>query len=305
MFENDEHYHVHHGDCIPAMASMPTGCVDLVITSVPFPALYAYTDSEADIGNSDDLKSETKFHMSCFYRQLGRILKPGRAALIHVMQIPRMKRAGGDGLFDFRGFNIRLGERAGLVYQYDWLIRKNPQSQALRTRSRELQFAGLEKDRARSRGALGDYLIKFLVPGENKTPVQSTGEASRNDWIAWAEACWTDIRETDTLNVREGKGENDTKHICPLQLAVIRRGVLLYTNPGEIVFDPFSGIASVGSVAVSNGRKYLGCELKDEYYAAGNGNLARALRKLKSTEQEMLFSYDDLQGPVSKGGQAA
>ena len=189
-----------------------------------------------------------------------------------------MRRSGGVGLFDFRGFNIRLGERAGLIFEYDWSVRKNPQSQAIRTKSRQLQFAGLESDRAASRGALPDYLLKFRVAGDNAIPIDNDGEVSRNDWIEWAEGCWTGIRETDTLNVAEGRGEEDTKHICPLQLGVIERLVKPFSKPGEIVFSPFAGIGSELYCAVKLGRRGYGCELKDEYYAAAMKNLERAER---------------------------
>lgn len=277
LLPEDKQWHVHLGDCIPAMASMPSACVDFTVFSPPFPALYAYTSESADIGNSEDLRGEAKFHLSCFYRQLARILKPGRVAIVHIMQIPRMKRSGGVGLFDFRGFNIRLAERAGLVFEYDWAIRKNPQSQAIRTKSRELQFSGLESDRAKSRGALADYLLKFRAPGENAVAVDSINEVSRNQWIDWAECCWMDIRETDTLNVREGRAAEDTKHICPLQLSVIDRCVRLYSNPNELVFTPFAGIGSELYVSLRRGRRAYGTELKPEYHAAAIRNCERAV----------------------------
>lgn len=284
----DLHY-VHHGDCITHMAEMPSACVDFSVFSPPFPSLYAYTGSAADIGNSENLRTDAKLHLSFFYRQLARIVKPGRAIVVHVMQIPRMKRSGEVGLCDFRGLNIRLGERSGLVYEYDWLVRKNPQAQAIRTKSRELQFSGLESDRAKQRGTLGDYLIKFRAPGDNATPIDSENQVSRNNWIDWAECCWTDIKETDTLNVAEGRGENDTKHICPLQLGVIERCVRLYSNPGELVFSPFTGIGSEGYVAVKLGRRFYGCELKDEYIAAARKNLDRAAKECETMTQEALF----------------
>jgi hypothetical protein len=258
------------------------------VFSPPFPSLYAYTDKAEDIGNSEDLNGEAKIHLSYFYRGLARVLKPGRATVVHIAQIPRMKRAGGQGLCDFRGLNVRLGERAGLIFEYDWLVRKNPQSQAIRSHSLELQFAGLERDRARSRGALGDYLLKFCAPGENKVPINTAGQVSRNQWIEWAEACWWNIKETETLNVAEGRGENDTKHICPLQLPVIDRLVRLFTNPGEIVFSPFAGIGSEGYVAVKLGRRFYGCEIKDEYVAAMGKNLGRA-KGLCDDSQRTLF----------------
>jgi hypothetical protein len=117
-------YTLHLGDCIEHMSTMPAASIDLSVFSPPFPAMYAYTSSERDIGNSEDFKGDAKLHLSFFYRQLARIVKPGRVVVVHCMQIPRMKRSGEVGLHDFRGLNIRIGERAGLIYEYDWLVRE-------------------------------------------------------------------------------------------------------------------------------------------------------------------------------------
>ena len=295
---------IDQGDCIEIMAGMPSACVDMLVTSIPFPSLYAYTGDEADIGNSEDLSGEAPVHLSFFYKQVRRVVKPGRAVLIHVMDIPRLKRSGGEGLYDFGGLNARLGERAGLVFAYGWAVRKNPQAQAIRTKSRELQFAGLESDRARSRGALPDRLLKFVVPGDNAVPVVSKGEVSRNDWIEWAEHCWADIRETDTLNVREARDEEDTKHICPLQLGLIERCIRLFSNPGEVVFDPFMGIGSVAFVALGgrspatgNGlarqRRAMGCELKPTYHRQAVKNAEKARRQFAESQRTL---FDNVEG---------
>lgn len=287
-------WQIYHGDCITHMAEdMEPQSVDMAVFSPPFPSLYAYTSDEADLGNTDTVGPEAKLHLGFFYRALARVLKPGRVAMVHVCQIPRMKRTGQVGLCDFRGINIRLGERAGLVYEYDWCVRKNPQAQAIRTRSRELQFAGLESDRAKQRGAIADYLIKFRAPGDNAIPVVSKGDVSRNQWIDWAESAWLDIKETNTLNVRGTKGENDTKHICPLQLDVIDRLVRLYSNPGELVFSPFTGIGSEGFVALTLRRRFYGCELKDEYVATAKKNLELAKSKTKLKNKSSLFRYEE------------
>jgi hypothetical protein len=278
LLSDSQRWELFQGDCIPhMMETMPAASVDLSVFSPPFPSLYAYTSEACDIGNSEDLRHEAKLHLGYFYAGLARVLKPGRVAVVHVMQIPRLKRSGEVGLHDFRGLNIRLGERAGLVYEYDWIVRKNPQAQAIRTKSRELQFSGLESDRAKSRGTRGDYLIKFRAPGENAVPVTSDGDVSRNDWIDWAECCWWDIKETDTLNVRNAKGDDDTKHICPLQLGVSRRIIKLYSNPDEVVFSPFAGIGSEGYEALRLGRRFYGCEIKDEYFREAERNLERAV----------------------------
>ena len=281
-------YAVHHGDCIPHMLEqMPAASVDFSVFSPPFPSLFSYTSKAEDIGNSENMKGEAKIHLSYFFRGLARVLKPGRAVVVHVMQIPRLKRSGEVGLHDYRGLNIRLGERAGLVYEYDWVVRKNPQAQAIRTRSRELQFAGLESDRAKQRGCLPDYLIKFRAPGDNALAIDSEGDVSRNEWIDWAECCWSDIRETNTLNVKEARSEEDTKHICPLQLDVIDRLVRLYSNPGEVVFSPFTGIGSEGYVSLQRGRRFYGCELKPEYHAQSLRNLAKAERMHKANSKTL------------------
>ena len=302
VFDDSEQYHVHHGDCIPHMLEdMPEDSVDFAVFSPPFPSLYAYSDATGDIGNVDAMGMEAAVHLSFMFNGLMRVLKPGRAAIVHVCQIPRMKRSGGVGLCDFRGTNIRLGERAGLVYEYDWSVRKNPQAQAIRTRSRELQFSGLESDRSKQRGTLQDYLIKFRKPGENAIPIDAKGQVSRNDWIAWAEGCWDDVHETDTLNTAAAKSDDDTRHICPLQLEVIRRCVLLYSNPGEIVFSPFAGIGSEGFVslggtspktkrAIYDKRRFYGCELKTEYYKQALKNLELATRQHSAVHQSSLFS---------------
>ena len=293
LLSDDQTYNVHLGDCIPHMLeAMQPASVDFSVFSPPFPSLFAYTSKAEDIGNSEDMRGEAKLHLGYFFSGLRRVLKPGRAAVVHVMQIPRLKRSGEVGLHDYRGLNIRLGERAGLVYEYDWVVRKNPQAQAIRTKSRELQFAGLESDRAKQRGALGDYLIKFRCPGDNAVAIDTEGEVSRNEWIDWAECCWSDIRETNTLNIREARSEDDTKHICPLQLDVIDRLVRLYTNHGDVVFSPFTGIGSEGYISLQRGRRFYGCELKQEYHAQALKNLAKAERT-HAANSKTLFDHEE------------
>jgi DNA modification methylase len=294
---------IHHGDCIEEMARMPESCIDFSIFSPPFPQTFAYTNLAEDIGNSEELGNEAKLHFSFFLRQLLRVTKPGRAVVLHCAQIARLKRSGEEGLFDFRGMLIRLAQRTGFTYEYDWLVRKNPQAQALRTKKWELKFQGLETDRAMSRGALGDYLLKFRKPGVNAVKVNEPGEVTRNDWISWAEPCWDDIQETDTLNVAMGRGEDDTRHICPLQLEVSRRCILLYSGPGEVVYSPFTGIGSEGFMALGGvspktgksigwPRRFYGCEIKNEYYDASIVNMNRAMALAKEKNRTLFDGLD-------------
>jgi len=313
----DNQYEVINRDCIEGMADMPPACIEFSVYSPPFNALYAYNSSVADIGNSEGLDREGDgiLHLAFFYRQIVRVMKPGRVMLVHVAQIPRMKRNSPQGgTIDFRGINIRIAERAGFIYDYDWVIRKAPQAQAIRTKSRGLQFAGMESDRSKCHGARCDYLIKFLAPGENAVPICDQIKTSdedredfaieqaydvqvtRNNWIDWAEGTWSDIRETDTLNGEKGKREvrkeDDTKHIAPLQLGLIHRAIRLFSNPGELVLDPFSGIGSTGYEAIKLGRRYFGFELRKDYYEASLRHLDR-VSKMTVQEKSMSLFQDE------------
>lgn len=297
MFKGE--FKIHRGDVIKHMQEMPKECIDHAVFSPPFPSVFAYQSDPGDIGNSEDLANEAPLHFTFFFRGLLRVMKPGRAVICHCTQIPLLKRSGKEGLFDFRGLLIRIAQRCGFVYEYDWVVRVNPQSQAIRTHSHELQFAGLEKDRANCRGALGMYLIKFQTPGENAKRVNAPGQVTRNDWIDWAEVCW-DIPETDTLNVEEARSPEDTRHICPMQLGIYERCIRLYTDPGELVFDPFAGIGSGGFVAlggespkthrfITEPRRFYGCEMKDEYYRVAVKNCTKAIKQ-REIRQKDLFS---------------
>lgn len=293
----DRPFHVHFGDCISHLTELPPACFDLSVYSPPFVSVYSYTSFVEDLGNCEDIDQEAKLHFSFFFRQVFRVLKPGRIMVVHCAQIQRMKRAGGEGVFDFRGLLIRLAQRAGFIYEYDWAVRKNPQAQAITTKSRQLQFAGLEANRLQSRGAMPDYLIKFRVPGEATAPVESEGQVSRNEWIEWAECTWEAEKypidtagrvKAYTLNTEEAKGPDDTRHICPIQLSIVDRVVRLYSNPGEIVFSPFTGIGSEGYVATRLGRRFYGCEIKEEYHKACLMNIERGLRTQE--ERQPLFA---------------
>lgn len=295
-------YHVEHGDTIRYLGTLPEGCVSHAIFSPPFPAVFAYQSDVADIGNSEEVP-DLKLNFLFFFRALIRVMQPGRVVMCHCMQIPRQKRSGGIGMFNFRDTLIALAERAGFVYEYDWMVRKNPQAQALRTHPYELQFACLENDRVKSRGCLCDYLIKLQVPGNNEIPVDSPQQVSRVEWTEWAEGYW-DIPETDTLNVQEARSPEDVRHICPLALGIYERSIRLYTNPGEVVLDPFAGIGSCGFVAMggaspktgrhlNNTRRFIGVELKPEYHAVALKNCDRAIRQRASRSKTLFDGLED------------
>lgn len=273
VYREGRDWKLYNADCIRVMQQMPPETADLAVFSPPFANLFTYSDSIEDMGNTRD-HSEFYLHFMFFLKGLYRVLKKGRIACCHLSQLAVLKsREGYVGLHDFRGDVIRLFQQHGFIYYGEWCIAKNPQMQAIKEKVRTLSFAQLEHDRLGSRPGLNDYILIFKKPGEADAKVSDVSGPTRNEWITWACGVWTDIKESDTLNVRGTKSEDDVKHICPMNLTVIRRCVRMYSAPREVVFDPFSGIGSTGTEALKLDRAFIGCELKGEYYNAGIVNL--------------------------------
>lgn len=271
---------LHRGDCVEAMIRMPDNSVDLTVSSPPFLSLYTYSASERDVGNS---ASPAQFleQYAFISRQLKRITKPGRLAAIHCQQVATtLVRDGYIGLRDFRGMLIRAHEETGWIYHGEVLIDKNPQAQAIRTHSKALLFVQKSKDSSWLRPALCDYILLFRKPGDNAVPIQP--DVSNDEWVKLAHGAWYEIQESDTLNTHEAKDNDDERHIVPLQLETIRNCVRLWSNPGEIVFDPFAGVGSSLYVALQEGRRGLGTELKPRYFETAIKNCERALARTQS-----------------------
>ena len=271
-----ERYVLHRGDCVEVLREQPAESIDLSVYSPPFVSLYTYTNSERDIGNCAS-RDEFLAHFAYAVRELWRVTKPGRISCCHIAQVTTTKVTHGViGLVDLRGAVIDLFVREGWVYHGEVCIDKDPQAQAIRTHSKALLFVQLRKDASWLRPALADYILVFRKPGENAAPI--TPDISNEDWIEWARPIWYGIRESDTLNVRAARGDDDDRHICPLQLGTIERCIRLWSNPGELVLSPFAGIGSEGYVAIQQGRRFLGVELKPEYHEAATRNLEHAER---------------------------
>jgi DNA modification methylase len=262
-------------DCIEGVAGLPDASVDLSVYSPPFISLYTYTASERDMGNCAS-KDEFFEHFGFLLRELLRVTKPGRLTCCHVQQVAAMlERDGYIGLKDFRGDTIRAFQANGWIYQGEVCIDKDPQAQAIRTKAKGLLFVQMRKDSSWSRPALADYILIFRKPGDNPTPIQP--DITNEQWIEWARPIWYGIRESDTLHVAEARGEDDERHICPLQLGTIERCVRLWSNPGELILSPFTGIGSEGYEAVRLGRRFVGFELKPQYAEVAAKNLAAAV----------------------------
>ena len=271
---NGQGWTLYEDDAVERLAELPEHSVDLSVYSPPFIALYTYSASPRDLGNCST-RAEFYEHFTYFVDGLLRVTKPGRLSCCHVSQVALQKaRDGVIALEDFRGDVIRLFRARGWQYHGEACIDKDPKAQAIRTKSKGLLFVQLRRDSASSRPALADYILVFRAPGENAVPILP--DITNDQWIEWARPIWYGIQESDTLSAREARGDDDERHIAPLQLGTIERCIRLWSNPGELVLSPFAGIGSEGYVALKLGRRFVGIELKPEYAATAIKNLQRA-----------------------------
>lgn len=297
----------YHADCVEVAQSLPPDSVHHSIYSPPFKSLYTYSNSERDMGNS--LDDETFWnHYKFLIDETLRVMMPGRIVSVHCMNLPTLKaRDGFIGLSDFRGQIIRMFQEVGFIYHSEVCIWKDPVTAMQRTKALGLLHKTIRKDSCMSRVGLPDYLVSFRKHGENKIPVAHTPEQYPvTHWQRVASPVWASFSEIDehgfltsiprrkgddpcgidpgdTLQKEGAREHNDERHICPLQLEVIERSIELYSNKGEIIWSPFSGIASEGYVAVKSGRKFIGSELKESYWKNGCQNLVMAENEMKET----------------------
>jgi len=264
-FQGDQ-WAVYQADTVEVLAGMPEGLIDLSIFSPPFSDLFVYSDSERDMGNCGS-HGEFMEHYGHFARNLYRAMKPGRMTCVHCTDLPARKgRDGFIGLHDFSGDLIRAHREAGFVYHARCTIWKDPVIEMQRTKALGLLYKQLKKDSAMSRVGMPDYMLFFRKDEPNAEPIEHTPDDLPVEmWQEMASPVWWNVNQTNVLNGRQAKGQQDEKHICPLQLDVIERCLTLYSNPGDLVLDPFNGIGSTGYQAIKMGRKYLGVELKPEY----------------------------------------
>ena len=277
-----------HGDCVPESATFEPDSIDYSIFSPPFSSLYTYSDSNRDMGNS---KSDHEFwiHFGFLIDNIYNALRPGRLVSVHCMNLPTSKHHDGFiGIRDFRGDIIRRFESAGFIYHSEVCIWKDPVVAMQRTKALGLLHKQLVKDSAMSRQGLPDYVCTFRKPGLNANPVSgeldhyvggefiSRGRLSIDVWQLYASPIWDDINQSNTLQFRSARHENDERHICPLQLDVIHRCLQLWTKENDLVFSPFAGIGSEGFEAVKMGRRFIGIELKESYFETAIKNLNTA-----------------------------
>lgn len=268
---------LYHGDCVEVVRSLPSASINYSVFSPPFSSLYTYSNSDRDMGNS---KNDEEFwiHFKFLIVELFRVLMPGRNISVHCMNLPTSKQMHGYiGIRDFRGEIIRAFQEAGFIYHSEHVIWKDPVVAMQRTKALGLLWKQIKKDSAMSRAGIPDYLVTFRKPGENPKPISHTAEEFPVDeWQKLASPCWMDIKQSNTLNRKLAREENDEKHIAPLQLDLIQRCLRLWSNPGDVVLSPFAGIGSEGFVSLQMGRKFVGSELKKSYFDIAARNLAEA-----------------------------
>ena len=308
----DDRYAMYNGDCVEVLKGITDNSIHYSIFSPPFASLYTYSNSDRDMGNS---ASDNEFyeHFKFLISELYRVTMPGRLLSFHCMDLPMMKsRDGVIGLKDFPGELIRMFTEAGFIYHSRVVIWKDPLVEATRTKALGLLHKQICKDSSMCRQGLPDYLVTMRKPGENpeliahpegfdsyigegepegakierpqpdaekyekKEKYNEVPVYSHQVWRKYASPVWMDIRQSNTLNGKSAREEQDERHICPLQLDVIARGIELWSNENDIVLDPFAGIGSSNYVALKMGRRTIGVELKENYYKLATENADKA-----------------------------
>lgn len=295
--ESGERFVAYHGDCVEVLAGMPERSVDMAMFSPPFASLYTYSCSPRDLGNC---RTHAEFfeHFGFAIQQLMRVLRRGRVVAFHCMTLPTSKeRDGYIGLADFRGDLIRAFQAHGFIYHSEVCIWKDPVTAMQRTKALGLLHKTVRNNASMSRMGVPDYVVAMRTPGD--VPVDERVKHDPKDypvdyWQKVASPIWSDIDPGDTLQHRSAREHDDERHICPLQLEVIRRCVELWTNPEDVVLSPFMGIGSEGHIALGGDtrkglrlqpRRFVGVELKASYFGQAVSNL----RAVENAKQGALF----------------
>lgn len=261
-----ENFTAYNGDCVDILRQVPADSIGFSVYSPPFGSLFVYSESAADMGNSTD--EEFADHYSFLVREKFRVTKPGRITAVHCSDLPMTKwKDGAVGIKDFSGQIIQIHEDAGWILHSRRTIWKCPVTEMTRTKHVGLLYKQLKKDSSKSRGGMPDYLLTFIKPGENAEPITHAPEDFPvTQWQEWASPVWMSVNQSNVLNVKMARDGADERHLCPLQLDVIDRALIMWSNPGDVVLSPFMGIGSEGYCALKLDRKFIGTELKESYW---------------------------------------
>lgn len=319
--EITDRYAVYNGDCIEVMPALSAGSVHLSIYSPPFAGLYHYSSSERDLSNCRSYE-EFFAHYEFVVRELHRLTMPGRMTAVHCMDVPASNTGKNDYLMDFPGDIIRLHDRCGWKYVARYHVWKEPLTVRNRTMMKALAHKSIVDDSSRCTVASADYLLVFRRSGDNPVPIthpnglteyagsrqiptelvpyrgwrgkQTENRYSHWIWRQYASAFWDDVRLDRVLPFKPARDQEDEKHVHPLQLDVIDRALVLWSNPREVVFTPFMGVGSEVYSAVRLGRLGIGVELKPSYYRQAIKNLDFATKSNQRHGQDLLFGEEGL-----------
>lgn len=313
--ELTEQYAIYNSDCMEVMSELPESSIHLSVYSPPFGGLYCYSSSERDLSNCLDYEQFFE-HYRFVVRELNRVTLPGRISAVHVADVPT-GNSGGDALLDFSGDVIRLHKDEGWDYVARYSVWKEPLGVRNRTMRKDLAHKSVVEDSVRCSCASADYLLIFRKKGKNTVPIthpqglleyagsrpmpadvvkyrgwegnQIENRYSHWIWRQYASAFWDDVRLDRVLPFEKTKDEEDEKHVHPLQLDVIDRAIILWSNEKENVLTPFMGVGSEVFGAVTNGRKGIGIELKPSYYRQAVKNMQSAVANKPAPKQISLF----------------
>lgn len=310
-------YAIYNGDCIEVMQSLPDQSVHLSVYSPPFCGLFTYSSSERDLSNCRTYE-EFFEHYEYVVKEIYRLTLPGRLTGVHCMDVPRDGANLNGGLMDFPGDIIRMHERLGFRYVARYMVWKEPLAVRNRTMAKGLAHRQIVEDSSQCDVASADYLLMFRKKGDNPIPIahpvgltsyagsrempaellkykghkgkQTENRFSHWIWRNYASAFWDDVRLERVLPYKASREPEDERHIHPLQLDVIERCCVLWSNPGEVVFTPFMGVGSEVYGAVINGRRGIGCELKTSYFRQAVKNMEAAAADADKPQESSLLS---------------
>jgi DNA modification methylase len=322
-----DNYAMYCGDCMEVMPTLPAESIDLFVFSPPFLGLFNYSSSDRDFSNCESREQGLNMY-EFLVKEISRTLKPGRICAVHCTDL--MNKDGSQ--YDYPNEIEKIHLRNGFVRRNKITIWKEPLKVRMRTMVDSLKHQFIVEDSTNCFTAMPDYVLIFKKKGENKVPVthpfgltEYAGEtpfldahketygdydAFKNKWakysgdpkgnkfshLTWqryASSVWDDIRIDNVLPFRDGREEDDEKHVHPLQLDVIDRLVDLYSNPGEVVATPFAGVFSEVYSPVSMGRFGIGIELKDSYFKQGIENMKFAANRWLQKKPKELFDTVD------------
>lgn len=315
-----DRYAIYCGDCMEVVSRLKKESVDLSVYSPPFAGLYNYSSSDRDFSNCRSYE-EFLEHYAYLVKQVARVTRPGRITAVHCMDVPS-GNTGRDHMLDFSGDIIRLHAKHGFKFVARYCIWKDPFTVYIRTLAKNLRHRTCVEDSARCSAAAADYLLVFRKDGENKVPIAHpvgllsyagarepppellkfkgwTGKQTENKYSQWvwrqyASAFWDDVRLDRVLPFQDAKEPDDERHVHPLQLDVIDRVLVLWSNPGDIVLTPFMGVGSEVYSAVMNGRRAMGVELKQSYYRQAKRNVEMAAQGgIQEEKQAQLFHEEN------------